>query len=262
MAMNKFDRALQEICSLEKEAASEGWLNQMHPLIKLFLTLWFTGFVMSFSNMELMGLLSMGLYPLAAFLLADIPFLKCLKRMKLALAALLLIGLSNLIFADSLAAGVCSMAGLWIKGILTVFSVYLLAVTTRIEDLCEGLRILHVPEILITVILLIYRYINILIKETKKLAEAYRVLAPGQNGIHIKAWGPFLGQLMLRSIDRAHVVYDSMNLRGYEWNALQASHKRYPVTLLSVVWLIVWMLAVVLFRTMPVFELAGAALFG
>ena len=44
---------------------------------------------------------------------------------------------------------------------------------------------------------------------------AYKLRAPGQRGIHISAWGSFLGQLLLRSMDRAEELYAGMQLRGF-----------------------------------------------
>ena len=47
------------------------------------------------------------------------------------------------------------------------------------------------------------------------MTDAYHLRAPGQKGIHVSAWGSFLGQLLLRSMDRAQELYSSMLLRGY-----------------------------------------------
>ena len=47
------------------------------------------------------------------------------------------------------------------------------------------------------------------------MTDAYHLRAPGQKGIHISAWGSFLGQLLLRSMDRAQELFSSMMLRGY-----------------------------------------------
>ena len=43
---------------------------------------------------------------------------------------------------------------------------------------------------------------------------AYALRAPGEKGIHFRAWGSLLGQLLLRSVDRAQLVYESMLLRA------------------------------------------------
>ena len=88
-------------------------------------------------------------------------------------------------------------------------------VTTRMEDLCYALQKLHVPGTFVTVLMLTYRYIIVLLKEMERMTDAYTLRAPGQKGLHYKVWGTMVGQLLLRSMDRAQTVYDSMRLRGY-----------------------------------------------
>ncbi|MCM1287342.1 MAG: energy-coupling factor transporter transmembrane protein EcfT [Clostridium sp.] len=260
--MNRFDNMLGEMCSIDREAAKGGWLNEMHPLVKLFVTIWFVCFVISFQNNMLMGILSMSVYLVICFLMADISLYKCLKRMRTVLFAFFIFGGANILFSGDLRLGMIAAAGFWCKGVMSVFAVYVLIVTTAIDDICGALRIMHVPELLVTVIMLIYRYINILIKETKRLSESYFVLSPGQKGIHAKAWGQFAGNLMLRSIDRAKRVYDSMNMAGYEWRILSGNHKKYRLGAGSLIWLFVWMGIIAAFRIFPVFELVGALLVG
>ncbi|MBQ2153482.1 MAG: cobalt ECF transporter T component CbiQ, partial [Oscillospiraceae bacterium] len=55
---------------------------------------------------------------------------------------------------------------------------------------------------------------------------AYRLRAPGQKGIHASAWGSFLGQLLLRSMDRAQSLYESMLLRGFAGEFRYAEGRR------------------------------------
>ena len=52
-------------------------------------------------------------------------------------------------------------------------------------------------------------------EELSVMTDAYHLRAPGQKGIHVSAWGSFLGQLLLRTMDRAQELYSSMLLRGY-----------------------------------------------
>ena len=66
-----------------------------------------------------------------------------------------------------------------------------------------------------TLLLLTYRYVGVMTEELAIMTDAYLLRAPGQKGIHISAWGSFLGQLLLRSMDRAQELYGSMLLRGY-----------------------------------------------
>lgn len=261
--MGRIDSALGEMCSMEKEAVAEGWLNRMHPLVKLWVTVWYIGFLISFPNTDISGIGSMALYPFAVFLGADISFGQCLRRIRIAAAAVFLLGAANMIFMENRTEAMLLMAGLCGKGVLAVLAVYLLAVTTRMEDICEALRILHFPGLLLTVVLLIYRYISVLLKETKRLTEAYSVLAPGQKGIRFSHWGAFAGQLLLRSIDRAHGVYDSMNMLGYEWKTMERrSGTGRRIRWGETVWMVSWTGAVVLLRQIPFFELLGGLLTG
>lgn len=260
--MNRFDNMLGEMCCIDREAAKEGWLNEMHPLVKLFVTIWYICFVISFKNNMLTGILSMSVYLIICFLMADISICKCLKRMRTVLFAFFIIGGANILFSENFSTGVTGAAGFWCKGVMSVFAVYILIITTSVDDICEALRIVHVPGLLVTVIMLIYRYINILIKETKRLSESYFVLSPGQKGIHIKAWGQFAGNFMLRSIDRAKRVYDSMNMAGYEWRILSGNHKKYKLGAGSLIWLFAWTGIVAVFRMVPVFELVGNVFVG
>ena len=59
------------------------------------------------------------------------------------------------------------------------------------------------------------RFILPLVCAVGLMTEAYSLRAPGQRGVHISAWGSFLGQLLLRSMDRAESLYSSMLLRGF-----------------------------------------------
>ena len=83
------------------------------------------------------------------------------------------------------------------------------------EQICYALRKIHVPQILVTVLLLIYRYLVLMMKEADRITQAYLLRAPGEKGIRKSAWGSVAGQMLLRSMDRAQRVYESMTLRGF-----------------------------------------------
>ena len=92
---------------------------------------------------------------------------------------------------------------------------FLLMATTKIDSLCAALRKLHVPVMMVSLLQLTYRYVGVMTGELAVMTDAYHLRAPGQKGIHISAWGTFLGQLLLRTIDRADDLYDAMIMRGF-----------------------------------------------
>ena len=147
------------------------------------------------------------------------------------------------------------MITLMIKGCFSVIASYLLIATTSIEEICYGLRLLHVPKIIVTQLLLIYRYITLLLSEAKRVTQAYALRAPGQKGINIKAWGPLVGQLLLRSMDRAEVVYESMCVRGFQGEFKTGTRKK--GTRGGFLYLLIWVVVLLAFRIYPVFDLIG-----
>lgn len=221
--MNKIENAIVEIEKLDLMARENWWINRIHPLAKLFVTVLYIVLVMSFHKYDLAGLVSMALYPFFMFQLTELSFKNAIYRMRIVLPLVCIVGIFNPFFDHTIliqspivvTGGMISMITLMIKGILTVLATYILIASTTIEKICYALRKIHIPKILVTEIMLIYRYISVLLQETNRITQAYSLRAPGQKGVQFKAWGPLVGQLLLRSMDRADQVYDSMLMRGY-----------------------------------------------
>ena len=87
------------------------------------------------------------------------------------------------------------------------------------------------------------------------MTDAYHLRAPGQKGIHISAWGSFLGQLLLRSMDRAQELYSSMQLRGFQGDFHYASIR--PFEPMDGVWLLGCWAAFALLRGVNIASLLG-----
>ena len=70
--MSKIQKAVSEIKSIEELANEDRWVNQVHPLVKLCVTILYIGTVVSFSKYNLSGLLVMAVYPVILFIMNDI----------------------------------------------------------------------------------------------------------------------------------------------------------------------------------------------
>ena len=97
-------------------------------------------------------------------------------------------------------------------------------------------------------------------EEADRITQAYMLRAPHQKGIHFKAWGSLAGQLLLRSMDRANEVYESMLIRGYRGD-YQYLHGKIRFCGKGGLYLVFWISIFLLFRKFPVILLAGS-LFG
>lgn len=262
--MSKTGSAIYEIHSMERIASRDQWVNQIHPLVKFVLTITYIVTVVSFQKYDLIGLAGMFFYPLAMFLLSDLSFADSLRRLRVVLPLVCMIGILNPFF-DKIpvtignihcTTGILSMVTLMMKGVFTVLASYLLIATTSIEKLCYVFRLLHIPQILVTQILLTYRYITVLLKEVNRITQAYALRAPRQKGVHFKVWGSLTGQLLLRSMDRATAVYESMILRGYQgefWHIGSNMRRRWQ----DMAFLLVWLGLILLFRKIPVILVLG-----
>lgn len=222
--MGKITNAIYEINEMDEMAEKKTKINQVHPLVKLIITIIYITSVVSFDKYNLFGLLPMILYPMMLFYLSEISIISCLKKLRVVLPLVCFVGVFNPFFDHSpmlkfgsiiITGGIISMITLVLKGIFTLMASFLLIATSGIERICYALNILHVPNIIVTQILLIYRYITVLMYEANAVTEAYSLRAPKERGIKYKIWGSLLGQLLFRSIDRAENLYESMLLRGF-----------------------------------------------
>ena len=239
----------------------ESWI---HPLARLLVALCYVLLVVSFEKYDLSGLAGMVLYLLALGIWDEISIKDMLHRL---FPVLLLTGMAGSAnpFLDrgiywqmgslAVTGGMVSMVTLLLKGVFCVTASYFLIMKTGMEGICYSLRCLHVPKEFVTVLLLIYRYLIVLLKEVERMLQAYKLRAPGQKGIHVKAWGAFVGQLLLRSIDRAETVYESMLLRGYhgEFTGRNPHWNRTA----SLCYAVIWIMVLMFLRAVPVFQLVG-----
>lgn len=222
--MNKAEQAGLELREIDELAAQDSILHRLSPLSKLFVTVFYIAVTVSFPKYALTRLVWMALFPVAGYQLAGLPMRLCFQKLRMVLPLVCAVGLLNPLFDRQIvvqvgtlavSGGVLSMLTLILKGVFCLLASFLLMATTTIEAICRALRQLHVPKLLTNLLLLTFRYVGLLLSEVAVMQQAYSLRVPGQKGIHISAWGSFLGQLLLRSMDRAQALYESMELRGF-----------------------------------------------
>lgn len=208
--------ATTDIRTIENLSLGESVIHRIHPMAKLITTLVFIVVVVSFNRYSLNSLLYLFAYPIILMALSDTPYKPLLKRLAVAMPFGVIAGFSN-IFFDTMGVeyGVISFISILLKLVLTVMAVFILVATTTMTELSYQLTKLHVPSILILQITMTYRYITVLIEEASTMFNAYIIRSKNQKGIKMKHMGTFLGQLLLRSIDKADHVYCAMKCRGF-----------------------------------------------
>jgi cobalt/nickel transport system permease protein len=260
-------KALRELSEMDELAARSSPVHSLHPAAKLIATIVYILVTLSYGKYDLSGLVPMVLWPILLFQLSGIEVRSCFYKLRIVLPLVMAVGLFNPFFdravllrigAVPVTGGVVSMVTLMLKGLFCLMASFLLMATTPIDNLCAALRKLHVPKMLVTLLLLTYRYVGVMTEELAVMTDAYHLRAPGQKGIHISAWGSFLGQLLLRSMDRAQDLYASMLLRGYHQHFHYADIK--PFRRRDALYLAACVLAFLLLRNVRVAQLLGGTI--
>lgn len=105
----------------------------------------------------------------------------------------------------------------FIKSNLCVFAMLLLTWTTPFQDILRTLRRLRLPAVMLTILALMYRYLPVLAEESARMqrARASRTFSSNRKS----AWRnltTIIGQLFIRSTDRAERIYLAMCSRGWK----------------------------------------------
>jgi cobalt/nickel transport system permease protein len=103
-----------------------------------------------------------------------------------------------------------------LRSTLCLFALILLANTTPFAELLRVLRRVGVPQLLVTVLALMYRYIFVLIDERERLQRA-RASRSFSSRAH-RTWhsvASTAAQLFVRSSERSERIYAAMCARGW-----------------------------------------------
>lgn len=259
--------ALAKLYTLEQLSAGTTVIHRLHPLAKLAATVVYLVCIVSFDRYAVGRLMPYLFYPAVVLALAEVPYGLIFRRTLAALPFCLFAGLSNL-FLDrtvafhvgsiSVSAGAVSLASIVVRTLLCVAAVLILVAVTPFAQMTDQLRRLRVPNLFVSLFEMTYRYLGALVEEVSAMVTAYRLRCPGAKGPDIRHMGPFVGQLLLRSFDRAERVYQAMQCRGYALR--DAGRTKRP--LMAADW--IFLLAVggssVLFRLFNVPLLLGGSL--
>jgi len=100
------------------------------------------------------------------------------------------------------------------KSTLCLFTMILLSNTTPFAELLGVLRRVRFPALLITTLALMYRYLFVLADEAERMQRARQARTFGRTRWTVLA--TVLGQLFVRSTERAERIYAAMCARGWK----------------------------------------------
>lgn len=259
-----FDTRYYNIGFIDQLSYKNTFVHRLDPRIKLVATVLFLFTVISFSKYEIFALVPFFLYPMLLMTLGDIPFMFIFRKVLVVAPFAVFIGIFNplldsqqiLLFNGyAVSAGWISFISILIKFTLTVSTALLLIATTSFPGVCHALRRLGLPAIFVSQMLFLYRYIFVLMEETMRILRAKNLRSYEQSKTGIKTFVRLIGNLFIRTIERAERVYFAMLSRGFDGD--MPALRRFHVKAADIVFAASVFILLYLFRFYPVTEMLG-----
>lgn len=222
--MSRLENALITLQRLES-TPDGGWLRKIDPRCKLIVTIIFLIAILSVPLTDTGRLICFFAFIIIMSTIAEISYGRIFKTSLWVVPFVALIGLFNpfidrrpelIIAGVTISRGWITFLSIIIRGLLTVQSMILLIETTGFISMCRGMNRIGVPRFLTTQLLMVYRYIAVLIAEAINMRRAREARGYGRKKFPLRMWGQMIGQLLLRTIDRAEHIHRAMISRGFD----------------------------------------------
>ena len=221
----KIERAFYDIGHLDILAEADTPLHRLDPRAKLLTTAVFVVCVVSFDKYEITGLLPFFIFPAVLIGWGNLPLGFLFRKLLLVSPFVLFIGIFNpwldrsVVFhlgPVGITGGWISFLSLLLRFALTVGAALLLIASTGFTTICMALEKLGSPRIFTVQLLLLYRYLFILIGEAIRMIRAHSLRSFNRKGrITFQVFLQMLGNLLLRTIDRAERIHMAMLSRAF-----------------------------------------------
>jgi cobalt/nickel transport system permease protein len=219
------ERALSHVASLDELARRASPVASLDARAKVLAAFCFLVTIASFGRHDLVRPLPLLIYLAVGMALGDVPFRMVVARLAIASPFALLVAIWNPLFetrpllqvgAWAISAGWVSFFNIIERFVLALAAVLLLVATTGMDPVTSALGRLGMPRVLVTQLMLLYRYGFLLGAEASRMLRAHALRVPAQPRPTLQTLRSLLGELLLRSISRAERVHRAMLCRGFD----------------------------------------------
>lgn len=245
--MNNIGRNSFDIGYMDVLASANSPLHSLSPRAKIITTLFFIVTVVSFDKYEVLGLLPFFIYPAVLIASAGLPAGYLLRKVLLVSPFAILLGIFNplidkqiLFYFGTLgvSGGWFSFSSIMLRFVLTVTSAMCLVALTGFNTICESLLSLGVPRVFVSQLLFFYRYIFVLADEAERMVRASSFRGSFRAVLGFKVFVPLVGNLLLRTLDRAERIYCAMSCRMFDGH--MHAHKQGRITYREIRYIVGW----------------------
>ncbi len=254
---NKLQHVLCELDAMERTARMRSPLHCTDARAKLLVTVVFLVTMLSVPLSRLSELLLFCIFPIVMAAMGGLNFGTIFRRSLIVLPFVAFIGVFNLFYDREpvfrigtlvVTEGWVSFLSIILRGVLSVAALLILINSTGYYRLCRSMQRLGVPAVFTTQLLFVYRYLYVLIEEALAMQRARDARSFGRSSYPLKVWGRLIGQLLIRTFDRAEQISRAMLARGFTGRIPEDVFERPAWKMRDTVFLAVWSCALILLR--------------
>ncbi|MDE7381571.1 MAG: cobalt ECF transporter T component CbiQ [Muribaculaceae bacterium] len=220
--MDKLEKGIYKLKSMEfRDQAVPPGINSCALLIT---TICYLIVMLSVSPTGISMLILFSIFPIITAPICGESYLKIMLRSLWVLPFILFIGIFNPIFDKEaflkigeldISRGWVTFASVIIRGLLGMQAILILISNDGFLGLCNSLRRLKVPDLLITQLQFVFRYLLVMMEELQNMRRARDARSYGRDTYPLKVWGNMMGQLFIRTVDRSQRIHAAMISRGF-----------------------------------------------
>ena len=242
----------------KREIFGEKRVSTFSPLALLIVTMVFAIVTSSFDRYQTFRMLPLAAFPIFMGAVSCVSGRNLFRKMLAVSPFVIFIGIWNPFFdmipteflGIALSRGWISFFSLVLKFTLIVSSTLIMVAAAGFDGLCRTAASVGLPDVLVTQVFLLQRYIRLISEETHNVVRA-RVFRGGK--ITLTNAGNICGPLLLRAINRSARIHNALMCRGFEGRLYQrhdAINRMSPRDLLFV---LSWIL---FFCTVRIFDIS------
>lgn len=211
--------------------------------------------VLSVPLMQPQRLVWLAAYPIVAAEMSGLGYVKVFVRSLWIIPLLGLVAMFNPIIDRQEAfsvhgfvvtTGWLSFTSIIIRGMLSLQAVLIITGTCGFNGLVDALRSLGCPAVMTAQMSLTYRYLTVIVGEAVVMKRARAARGYGHDRYPMMMWGRFVGQLLVRSVQRATRIHRAMLARGF--NGTIPTGQPMGWNTKAWLWLVVWTVVIAALR--------------
>ncbi len=223
--MSALEDGLYDLGRLDRLSYKDTPVHRIDPRAKVITTFVFLVCVVSFDRYELLAMLPFVLFPVALVAEGDLPLGFLMRKLVAVAPFALVVGVFNPLLDREIIAhiGGVAVSGGWVsyasilmRFLLTTLAALVLIATTSFSGVCMALARLKVPDVLVTQLLFLYRYLFVLGGEAMRMSRARALRSFNGRGMGLAVYVQILGHLLLRTYARAQRIYRAMLARAFD----------------------------------------------